>query len=46
VIVSSDMQEIMGICQRVVVMHEGRKTGELKCSELEESKIMYLATNV
>ena len=46
VIVSSDMQEVMGISQRVIVMHEGRKTGELKCSELEESKIMYLATNV
>ncbi len=46
VIVSSDMQEVMSISQRVVVMHEGRKTGELKCSELEEEKIMYLATNV
>lgn len=46
IIVSSDLQEVMGISQRVVVMHEGRKTGELKCSELEESKIMYLATNV
>ena len=46
VIISSDMQEVMGISQRVVVMHEGRKTGELRCSELEESKIMYLATNV
>jgi len=46
IIVSSDMQEVMGISQRVIVMHEGRMTGELKCSELEESKIMYLATNV
>ena len=46
IIVSSDMHEVMNISQRVVVMHEGRKTGELKCSELEEEKIMYLATNV
>jgi ABC-type sugar transport system ATPase subunit len=46
VIVSSDMQEVMNISQRVVVMHEGRKTGELKCSEMNEEKIMYLATNV
>ena len=36
----------MGISQRVVVMHEGRKTGELECSELKEDKLMYLATNV
>ena len=46
IIVSSDMQEVMSISQRVIVMHEGRKTGELKCSEMEEEKIMYLATNV
>ncbi|MDA3835899.1 MAG: ATP-binding cassette domain-containing protein [Spirochaetales bacterium] len=46
IIVSSDLQEIMSICQRVIVMHEGRITGELKCSELEESKVMYYATNV
>ena len=46
IIVSSDMQEVMSISQHVIVMHEGRKTGELKCSELDEEKIMYLATNV
>jgi ribose transport system ATP-binding protein len=46
IIVSSDIQEVMGISQRVIVMHEGRKTGELNCSELDENKIMYLATNV
>ena len=46
VIVSSDMQEVMSVSQRVVVMHEGRKTGELKCSDMDEEKIMYMATNV
>ncbi len=46
IIVSSDMQEVMGISQRVIVMHEGRTTGELECSELDENKIVYLATNV
>ena len=40
------MQEVMGISQRVIVMHEGRTTGELECSELDENKIVYLATNV
>ncbi len=46
IVVSSDMQEVMAISQRVIVMHEGRKTGELECSELDENKIVYLATNV
>ncbi len=46
IVVSSDMQEVMGICQRVIVMHEGQITGQLNCSELDESKIMYFATNV
>ena len=46
IIVSSDMQEVMSVSQKVAVMHEGRLTGELKSSELDESKIMYLATNV
>lgn len=46
IIVSSDLPEIMGICQRAVVMHEGRLTGVLNNSEMTESKIMYYATNV
>ena len=46
VIVSSDLPEILAICERVVVMHEGRVTGTLKASELSEAKVMYYATDV
>jgi ABC-type sugar transport system ATPase subunit len=46
VIVSSDLPEILAICERVVVMHEGRVTGGLNASELSEAKIMYYATDV
>ncbi len=46
IIVSSDLVEIMNISQRVIVMHEGRITGTLLNSELTETKIMNLATNV
>lgn len=46
VIVSSDLPEILSICERVIVMHEGRITGELRSSEMTEEKIMYYATNV
>jgi ribose transport system ATP-binding protein len=46
VIVSSDLQEILSICERVIVMHEGRATGTLNSSELSEAKVMYYATDV
>jgi ABC-type sugar transport system ATPase subunit len=46
VVVSSDLPEILSICERVIVMHEGRITGELAASETTEAKIMYCATDV
>ena len=46
VLVSSDLPEILSICERVVIMHEGRVTGELVASEMTEAKIMYCATDV
>lgn len=42
--VSSEMEEIMGMSDRTIVMHEGRITGELQRSELSEEAIMQLAT--
>jgi len=46
VIVSSDLPEVLSICQRVIIMHEGRITGSLLSSEMSEEKIMYYATDV
>ena len=46
IIVSSDLPEILSICERVIVMHEGRITGTLAASELSEAKVMYYATDV
>lgn len=46
IVVSSDLVEVINICQRVVIMHEGRVTGELRASALSEEKIMYYATDV
>jgi len=42
--VSSELEEIMGVSDRVLVMHEGKITGELPRSELSEEAIMQLAT--
>ncbi len=42
--VSSDMEEILGVADRVLVMHDGRLAGELSRSELSEEAVMQLAT--
>jgi ribose transport system ATP-binding protein len=42
--VSSEMEEVLGMSDRALVMHEGRITGELKREELSEEAVMHLAT--
>jgi ribose transport system ATP-binding protein len=41
--ISSDMEEILGVSDRVAVMHEGRLTGVLERSGCNEEAIMRLA---
>jgi ribose transport system ATP-binding protein len=41
---SSEMEEILGMSDRVLVMHEGRLSGELPREALSEESIMALAT--
>jgi ribose transport system ATP-binding protein len=42
--ISSDLEEVLGMSDRVVVMHQGRVAGELTRAELSEEAIMTLAT--
>ena len=42
--ISSELQEILGMSDRVLVMHEGRLAGELPRERLSEESIMHLAT--
>ena len=44
IMVSSEMTEILRMSDRVIVMCEGRKTGELDISEATQESIMHLAT--
>jgi ribose transport system ATP-binding protein len=44
--ISSEMPEIIGVCDRVAVMHEGTITGELQKSEMTQESIMKLATGI
>jgi ribose transport system ATP-binding protein len=42
--VSSEMEEILRMSDRALVMHQGRITGELQRAELSEEAVMQLAT--
>lgn len=44
IMVSSDLPEILGVSDRVIVVHEGNIAGELSKQEATEEKIMKLAT--
>jgi ribose transport system ATP-binding protein len=43
VVISSEMPELIGLCDRVLVISEGRITGELSGADLTETNIMTLA---
>ncbi len=42
--ITSDLEELLGVADRVVVMHEGRIAGELNRTEMTEEAVMHLAT--
>lgn len=42
--ISSELEEILGMADRVLVMHEGRLAGELTRAQATEEAIMHLAT--
>ena len=43
IMISSEMPEILGMSDRIVVMCEGRVTGELSREEATQEKILELA---
>lgn len=43
IVISSDMEEILGLSDRLAVMHEGRITGILERDECTEENVMRLA---
>ena len=40
VMISSEMPELLGMCDRIMVLHEGHKMGELMAEEATQEKIM------
>ena len=45
IVISSEMQELIGICDRILVMRQGRITGEVAGDEMTEKNIALLATS-
>lgn len=43
IVVSSEMPEIMGLCDRIVVLHEGKITGEIERKNFSQELIMKYA---
>ncbi len=44
--ISSELEEIIGMCNRVVVMREGKIAATLEGSDINEEEIMFYATGV
>lgn len=45
IVISSEMPEIIGVSDRIIVMHNGEKKGELSREEATQSKILHMAIN-
>jgi len=46
IVISSEMEEIVGLCHRVIVMRNGAKAGELTGADINDEEIMYYATGL
>ncbi len=44
IMISSELPEVLGMSDRILVMHEGRLAGEVPREEATQERIMYLAT--
>lgn len=44
IMISSELPEVLGMSDRILVMHEGKVTGVLSRNEATQEKIMHLAT--
>ena len=46
ILISSEISELMGVCDRIAVMAEGHLTGEISRDEFSQETIMRLASNI
>ena len=43
-IISSELPEVLGVCDRILVMREGKLSGEVSADEATEDKVLTMAT--
>ncbi len=46
IMISSELEEVLGMSDRIMVMHEGRSTRTLEIGEASQERIMALATGI
>lgn len=46
ILISSELEELIGLCTRILVMREGRITGEMTGEHINEEEIMFSAAGV
>jgi len=46
IIICSEMDEVMGMADRIIVMHEGRISAEISPTEATQEKILYAASGI
>jgi ABC-type sugar transport system ATPase subunit len=46
VLISSDLRELIGLCDRILVMHHGRMVGEVARKDFSEELILSYATGI
>lgn len=46
IMISSEMEELIGMSDRIVVLHEGKKTGEIARDEFDQKQILELASGL
>jgi len=46
IMVSSDMEEILGMSDRIIVLHEGLVSGELRREEFSQERVLHLASGL
>lgn len=46
IMISSDMEEVLGMSDRIVVFHEGTVSGEINKNEFSQNNVMMLASGV
>jgi ABC-type sugar transport system ATPase subunit len=46
IVISSDLPELLGICDRLLVMYQGKIRGELKHNEFSEETVMSFASGL